>query len=73
VVGLRLHIEKILLNGMQIIIMYSRRRMYRTERINDAKAKSPYLKILVQLDASKKFELVFLSKTRLESEFVFDS
>jgi hypothetical protein len=69
VVGLRLHIEKILLNGIQNMITYNRR----MEKINEAKAKRPYLKILVQLDASKKLELVFLSKTRLESEFVFDS
>ena len=67
--GLRLHIEKILLNGIQNMITYNRR----MEKINEIKAKRPYLKIFVQLDASKKLELVLLSKTRLESEFVLDS
>ena len=43
------------------------------EVINVMRPRRPYLNMLVQLDASKKLELDFLSKTRLESEFVLDN
>ena len=66
---LRLHKFNNLLNGMQIIMKYKRI----IERINEMRPKRPYLNIFVQLDASKKFEVDFLSKTRLESEFVLDN
>ena len=55
-VGLRLHIEKILLNGIQNMITYNRR----MEKINETKAKRQFLKIFVQLDASKKIGACFL-------------
>jgi hypothetical protein len=64
---LRLHEEKNLLNGMQIIIRYKRI----IEVINEMRPRRPYLNMLVQLDASKKLELDFL--TRLESEFILDN
>ena len=66
---LRLHKFNNLLNGMQNIMKYKRM----IERINEMRPKRPYLNIFVQLDASKKLELDFLSKTRLESEFVLDN
>ena len=66
---LRLHEENNLLNGIHIIVKYKRI----IKVINVMRPRRPNLNMLVQLDASKKLELDFLSKTRLESEFVLDN
>ena len=66
---LRLHKFNNLLNGMQNIMKYKRI----IEKINEMRPKRRYLNIFVQLDASKKLELDFLSRTRLEKEFVLDN
>ena len=66
---LRLHEENNLLNGMHMFIKYKRI----IEVINVMRPRRPYLNMFVQLDASKKLELDFLSMTRLESEFVLDN
>ena len=64
-----LHKDNNFLNGMKNIIIYKTI----MKKINEMRLRMPYLNVFVKFEASTKLELEFLSKTRLESEFVHDN